>query len=170
MRIPAKGFTLIEIMVAISIVAITFGVIISSAAQVRKTGRDAQRQTDLQSVQAALQQYYADQNYFPDSMDLTAGYPLTNCPAVPQGACTPTKTYLNKLPVAPSIPNYYYRSGVDSTATNRVNNCGGGSTMQCHFYLLCADLEGNSPQTSTQYQDCTSFNPVGTVYNYQLNP
>lgn len=166
MHLKALGFTLIEIMVAISIIAITFGVIISSASQVRKTGRDAQKQSDLQTVQAALQQYYADQNHFPDSMDLSSGAPITNCPTVPS-TCQVIKTYLNKTPVTPSGSNYYYRSGLDSTTTNKNNNCGSGSSMQCHFYLLCTTLEGKSPQAAAQYADCQSFNPA---FNYQLNP
>lgn len=166
MTTTAKGFTLIEIMIAISIVAVTFGVIISSAAQVRKTGRDAQRQADLQAVQAALQQYYADQNFYPDSIDLSLGLPITNCPTVP-ASCGVNKTYLNVIPKSPSGLNYYYRSGIDSTSTNKSANCGGGSSSLCHFYLLCADLEGPSPQSPSQYADCDDYNPG---YNYQLNP
>jgi prepilin-type N-terminal cleavage/methylation domain-containing protein len=162
-----RGFTLIELMITITILAITFGVIITSATAVRKAGRDGQRQSDLLTLKTALQQFYADQNYFPDSMVLTAGDPITDCPTVPASGCSPTKTYLDKTPIVPSGVNYYYRSGVDSTATNKYNNCGGGSSMMCHFYLLCTVLEGNSPQSASQYADCASFNPV---YNYQLNP
>lgn len=171
MSTTAKGFTLIEIMIAISIVAVTFGVIISSAAQVRKTGRDAQKQADLQAVQAALQQYYADQNYYPDKIDFTSGAPITNCPSVPAAVgCQITKTYLNKTPISPTglSTDYMYRSGIDSTASNRTSNCDVvpiNSSMQCHFYILCAKLEGASPQSNSQYSDCSPWSK-----NYQLNP
>jgi prepilin-type N-terminal cleavage/methylation domain-containing protein len=162
-----RGFTLIEIMITITIIAVTFGVIITSAASVRKSGRDGQRQSDLLTIRAALQQFYADQNYFPDSVTLTAGDPITNCPTVPASGCTPTKTYLDRTPITPSGTSYYYRSGVDSTTANKYNNCGGGSSGTCHFFLLCASLEGTSPQSASQYADCATFNPA---FNYQLNP
>lgn len=52
-----KGFTLIELMVAISIVAIlaTVGLVMYSNAQ--KLGRDSRRQQDLRSIATALELY-----------------------------------------------------------------------------------------------------------------
>ena len=54
------GFTLLELLVVISIIGIlmTLGVAAFSTAQ--KKGRDAKRQGDIKSIQNAFEQYYAD--------------------------------------------------------------------------------------------------------------
>jgi prepilin-type N-terminal cleavage/methylation domain-containing protein len=173
------GFTLIEIMITIAIVAITFGVIITSASSVRKSGRDGQRQADLLSLKSALQQFYADQNYFPNnagtttSTDITSWTSLTNCTGAPTNpACTVSKTYLQTIPVDPSGVTYKYKPKLDGTTTNTASQCNGTTnTNQCHYYILCADMEGNTPQSSSQNSACTdSTNGFGSTYNYQANP
>lgn len=164
-----KGFTLIELMVAVSIAAVTFGIIISSAVNARKSARDAQRQSDLRSLQAALQQFYADQNYFPDAMTLTSATTLNQCTTSYTG-CLSAKIYLNPTPIDPTgTPAYVYKSGLDSGSGKNTSCPGGGPTRTCHYYLLCAKLEGTSPQTSTQYDGCTT-NFGGSGYNFQINP
>jgi prepilin-type N-terminal cleavage/methylation domain-containing protein len=170
-QIKNRGFTLIEIMITLAIVGITFGVIITSASSVRKSGRDGQRQSDLLSLKAALQNFYADQQHFPNNFstpDIPTTGSLTNCtnePASP--ACTVSKTYLQLFPTDPSTGvTYKYTSrytNLDATTCTNTTNSG-----NCHSYILCAKLEGTSSQTSTQYANCTTAGYSG--YNYQLMP
>lgn len=174
----AAGFTLIEIMISIAIVGITFGVIITSAAAVRQTGRDGQRQADILAIKSALQNFYADQNYFPNNLttttstDISTYSPLTNCSGT--ASCTPTKTYLNFVPVDPSNVAYKYKPKLDGTAANIASTATCNATTnnnQCHYYILCADLEGSSPQSSTQNGACVdATNGFGANYTYQANP
>ncbi len=53
----ARGFTLIEVMVAVSIIAILSGVIAISASSSNQQGRDAKRQSDLRALQTAVELY-----------------------------------------------------------------------------------------------------------------
>lgn len=163
-------------MIAIAIVGITFGVIITSAAAVRKTGRDGQRQADILSIKSALQNFYADQNYFPNNLttttstDISTYSPLTNCSGTT--SCTVTKTYLPFTPIDPSGVAYKYKPKLDGTTSSTATTCNASTNPNaCHFYILCAALEGSSPQNSTQNGDCTDpTNGFGTAYTYQANP
>lgn len=112
------GFTLIEILVAITIMGVIFGVIITSSTAVQRFARDTQRQSDLKAIQSALQHYYADNNSYPDSLTkLTSG----------------AKVYLQKIPVDPvAATNYSYQA--------KGNECGLDPPI-CHQYCLFTKLE-----------------------------
>lgn len=152
-RSGGAGFTLIEILVAISIVSIVFGVILTSAAAIAKSSRDTQRKADLKNIQSALQQYYADQNFFPDD-DGNNGFILLNDtnltdkdgnPNIPSA----TRNYLSLLPKDPTVGTstpYCYKSYTSSDLSTACDNTTGSST-QCHYYRLFAKLE-NQPNGS----------------------
>lgn len=149
MRHP-EGFTLIELLVAITIVGIVFAIVITSAAAVKRSSRDAQRQSDLRSIQSALEQYFADQQNYPTT--LVSGAPL--CFKSSQSTSC-SKTYLNVIPQDPisSNPPYKYTplpSGCDNQTTNCVNYC------------LYAKLE-NTPPVPISPASCL---PLPSQYNF----
>lgn len=122
-----KGFTLIEILISISIIGILMSVTIAAAIAVQKNGRDAKRKADLRSIQTALQQYYADQFEFPNFVSLPS--------AISEGA----KTYLRNVPKDPSTSlNYGY-----SSISCDINN------DNCQRYCLYAKLEFQKPSIAT---------------------
>lgn len=140
----AQGFSLFELLIAITIIAIIATVGFVSLGAIQKNSRDAQRQSDLRSIQSALQQYYADNSFFPDTLpEITNGNPLTNCSG--QG-CAGSKTYLSKTPKDPNSPttNYCYTSLPTATTVTGTDDCSDGSPDKCHFYELCAKFEGTS--------------------------
>jgi prepilin-type N-terminal cleavage/methylation domain-containing protein len=57
-----KGFTLLELLVVISIISIllALGVVAYSTAQ--RKGRDAKRRADIKALQSGFEQYYAEYN------------------------------------------------------------------------------------------------------------
>lgn len=63
------GFTLIEVLVTIVIIAILASVIIVSLDKARSNSRDAQRVFDMKAVSAALELYYADHDQYPTFND-----------------------------------------------------------------------------------------------------
>ena len=77
-----RGFTLIEIMIAISILAIlaTIGMTTYSQAQLR--GRDAKRKQDLRAISTALELYYQRNKRFPCSSSCDADC-VKNCARPP---------------------------------------------------------------------------------------
>ncbi len=176
------GFTLIEILITISIVSLVFGVVISSSLAIQKNGRDAQRKSDIQSFQSALQHFYADQNYFPDSIDLSSVTSITECTGANPACSNPSKAYLPQIPKDPSSVSYKYYSYSSyipsSTTFNPATTCTdppaagakcvcnytSAPNSKCHYYILCAKLE-NAPSPVSSH--CQS---VGSQYNYEANP
>lgn len=144
-----RGFTLIEILIVVGIIAILIGIGAFSLAGVRPKARDAKRQTDLILVKAALAQYYADQGFYPTLADLSSP-PFTssdgnpNCKPVITPQCPdPEKVYLQNIPRDPQekADVHYCYIGQASVTGGTCNN----TTVRCNYYLLYAFLEGLPP-------------------------
>ena len=100
-----KGFTLIELMVVISLISIIATFSISNYTQVQKQGRDAKRKTDLNQVKLALEFYYSVNNAYPAQANIVWGS------AWAEG--TPSTSYMKQVPADPqpisaSRPQYCY--------------------------------------------------------------
>lgn len=63
-----KGFSLIEVMIVISLIAILSTFSLSNYSQVQKQTRDSRRKTDLASVKSSLELYYSVNNKYPTSL------------------------------------------------------------------------------------------------------
>lgn len=136
-----SGFTIIELLVTVSIIALLSAIGFVVYRSLLQQGRDAKRQSDLKSIQSALEQYRADQGFYPSSLTF-AGSSLNNCTGNPSALCTITKTYLNIIPADPT-----------------------GSSQYCYqgSYELYAQLE-NPPSGAPSYT-CNS-----TSYNLKVTP
>lgn len=156
-----QGFTLIELLVAITIVAVVFGIVISSAQAIQRQGRDTQRKADLSAVQSALQQYYADQSYFPKTSDINNKF---GTGSISSGATV----YLNTLPQDPlnindSTKTYCYIGMLNKDdAAGSCTNTPGDPTTSCHYYALYATLENGS----TGSFSCGGY----SSYNLEVTP
>lgn len=62
-----RGFTLVEILVVMAIMAILAAIGISAYGTAQLKARDAKRKSDLQSIARALEMYYSDFGEYPDS-------------------------------------------------------------------------------------------------------
>jgi prepilin-type N-terminal cleavage/methylation domain-containing protein len=60
-----EGFTLVELLVVISIISLLTSIVLSSLNDARKKARDSARISTLQQVQKALAMYYSDNGYYP---------------------------------------------------------------------------------------------------------
>ncbi len=84
-----SGFTLVELMVVISIIAILATIGLTVYTQAQKSARDAKRQQDLQEIQKALEQYYAvNQNY----SSVASIYSISNFGSYFAAGAVPTDT------------------------------------------------------------------------------
>ena len=158
-----KGFTLIEIMVAISIIAILSLIGLINYQNVVKSGRDAKRQSDLRALQSTLEQYRSDQGYYPDdnfNTILANGQAFTNCSGRKGGSCSITRTYLSEVPVDPnSSTPYCYRSEVSRSNDGNCDYTLPGAT--CYYYSLCAKMENSS-----ELDSCI----CNSGYNFKVSP
>lgn len=59
-----KGFTLIEILLVIAIVAVLIGISVSGLRVQQKKARDARRKADIEEIRAALEQYRTVNGYY----------------------------------------------------------------------------------------------------------
>lgn len=127
-----RGFTLIEILVTISIIALLTMIGVTNFRVANQRARDGRRQGDLEQIKAALELYRTDEAEYP--ADITAGQTIES----------PTGTiYMNQVSTDPlSTQTYYYSSDgetytlcaaleLDLSGACGGNNCGTG--VACNY-------------------------------------
>ena len=115
-----KGFTLIELLVVVSLIGVLATLVLANFNAARQRGRDAQRKSDLRSLQAALRLYYNDHGKYPAG----ANGVIMGCGATADTACdwgtgsfaAGTQTYMSTLPddPLPDITYQYTRVDLDN--------------------------------------------------------
>lgn len=159
--VKKSGFTLIELLVVISIIAILSVIGLVSYNYFLKNSRDSRRQSDLKLIQSGLEEYFADQFFYP-TVTGGQGQPCNNvngslkigCPLKNPGG---NKTYLNQVVDDPvSSAHYLYNAKPGSPI-----QCDNGINGKCSDYCLYANMEV-STNGNTAPANCTF--PVG--YNY----
>ncbi len=137
----SQAFSLIELLVAISIIALLSGFALSAYTATQRSSRNTQRQSDLRTIQNALEHYNADQSFYPTQPLPAAGLPITNLTGRPAPVPVPaTKTYLNTIPKDPvDSSNYDYK-----TLPVGPPDCTNSPTSICSNYCLYAKLENQA--------------------------
>lgn len=138
----SPAFTLIEIIVVISIMGILSSYFYSNYMEARKKTRDTQRKSDLKQIQKALEIYKQNQPLpiFPTPTGNPPYLSVTNN----QWSETSTSViYMNKVPADPlssTVPTpYFYKSprlGIDNST-----------------FLLCACLENKADKEGSYCND-----------------
>lgn len=143
-----KGFTLIEILVAVTIIAVLVSIGVVSYASINKRSRDAKRKGDVEQLRSALEMYRADIGSYPNtgSGSWTDASGLDIAGTNPADDLVPT--YFPAIPSDPkSTQTYRYR------ATNL-------SGANYYGYCLTAYLESQE-ENDTCTPDSVN-QPVGT--------
>lgn len=66
-----KGFTLIEILIVVAIIAILASIVLVGLGPTQQSGRDARRLSDLHEIQNGLELYYSKCGYYPGGVEAT---------------------------------------------------------------------------------------------------
>ena len=86
-RHAQKGFTLIELIVVIGIIAILAAVLLASLLSVQKGARDSRRLSDINQIKAALVNFEANESRYPTTAE---------------GVSLVGNSYLDPVPTAPA--------------------------------------------------------------------
>jgi len=109
-----KGFTLLEMLVVIGIIAVLVGIVTSSYSTAQKKARDAKRQGDLKAAQQIMEQCY--------SVNTTSyQYPIiSNTGGTLTPAACPGNASLTFSIADPLNPTYAYVVTTSSTTAYRI--------------------------------------------------
>ncbi|MFT7517082.1 MAG: prepilin-type N-terminal cleavage/methylation domain-containing protein [Myxococcota bacterium] len=72
-RTAQSGFTIIEMLIVVTILAMLAGILVPVLEDAAKSSRDARRSSDLKSVQASLDSYKRVNGVYPDTSDAWQG-------------------------------------------------------------------------------------------------
>lgn len=61
------GFTLMELLISVSIIAILIAISIASYTTINKQSRDTKRKSDIEQLRSALEMYRANNGYYPNT-------------------------------------------------------------------------------------------------------
>ncbi|MFA6430556.1 MAG: hypothetical protein WC229_01535 [Candidatus Paceibacterota bacterium] len=95
-----KGFSIAEIVVVVGIMALLTTLVYTSLDGSKKQSRDQKRVSDISSVQLALEQFYARNKYYPNSLSINSTDDLSKyLSSVPDGV-----VYAPLVSINPSDP------------------------------------------------------------------
>lgn len=97
----SRGFTLIELMVVISVIAILATISLFGLNKAQASARDVSRQQIMSGIRIALERYYADKGVYP-TQDLVAGQQWSGNPASPIDVLVAGR-YLTAAPTDPCL-------------------------------------------------------------------
>lgn len=125
-----NGFTLVELLVTISILGVLMAIALVSFRGAQVVARDTQRKTELEEIRSALEVYRTDYGTYPETDNLESEL---------------TPDYLPTLPVDPRPADYTYdydSAGITYTlcahleaSTNSPTGCGGNCGSACTYQV-----------------------------------
>ena len=122
-----SGFTVLELLVTVAIIAVLSTVVVTMTNSARIKGRDSNRVSQIRQIRYALEQYRLVNGQYPQCLYVAAG-----CGTTLSGT-----TYMKNVPVDPKTAVPYAYAGLSTTA--------GGST--CSSYHLGSTLEDKNNQS-----------------------
>lgn len=139
------GFTLVELLVVISIISVLTIISVSSFVTAQVKSRDSQRKSDLDQVSKALMLYYSDTGTFPTEVDFKFGNETP-------GFVIGETVYMRKTPQDPKYPNYIYKYKTNGK-----------------FFNLFADLENIKDSQCQLLNGTGKYSVDGKNYCYGIS-
>ncbi|OYW85007.1 hypothetical protein B7Z17_03075 [Candidatus Saccharibacteria bacterium 32-49-10] len=157
MRTRSRGFTIVELLIVIVVIAILAAITIVAFNGVQQRARDSARATSLAAITKALELYYADNGQYPlgSGSSTINGSWSTSADASWQNLADQLRPYLATLPVdpqgTPGVPGMSGSGYNFDYYGNRASHCGSAVGQ---MYILVYRREG--AQKSTYIGDCTA--------------
>jgi type II secretion system protein G len=130
-----KGFTLVELLVVISIMGILTVMVASTFTGAQQKSRDAARKANIKAIADALNMYYGDFGVYPDSgnfnIDIRDNHDFTENGVI----------YMKKMPNETStlVKGFYYETGSHNKSFKlfaSLENIKDGDCRQCNDYTV----------------------------------
>lgn len=137
-----SGFTIIELLIFITILALLFLVSALFAPTYLKKARDAKRKADLEKIKVTLYDYYFDENCFPKTL-----------PGCNEGLSVDGTVYFNNFPCDPKGNGYGYQVEEEDCS---------------QWFKILANLE-NIQDTDIDKVGCRHGCGLQCEYNYGLS-
>lgn len=131
----SRGFTLIEVLVAATIISILSAIGVVGFQGATRSGRDALRKTDLEQIRSALEIYKSENSSYPPANGCQADFI--------------TSGYINPYPADPKDPTYNYCYQPLTSLTYELcahlengdtvtDYCGGGNNcvVNCNYRVI----------------------------------
>lgn len=94
-----RGFSLIEMLVVLAILGILVSIMLVNGSDSREYARDAERLSDIQTLQVKVQQYYNNNSVYPDDLNkLVEDDYISEIPSDPLESSTHDYIYLRNDP------------------------------------------------------------------------
>lgn len=160
------GFTLVELLIVITIIGILAAILLANFVGVRQRARDAQRKSDLRQVQSALELYRSDNGTYP------AGIYTTACPTsgpFPTGAIGGS-TYMQKVPcdMSPNGSATAPYGGANNGPGNYTYSYGLSGTNNTYYINACLentnDQDPNIDTSAAATTACTANGSTRDAY------
>lgn len=140
-----RGFTLIEILVAATIVAVLSVVGVTSFTSINKRSRDAKRKSDLEQVRSALEMYRTDNGFYPNTSTtfgalsglestLVSDEYLPSIPEDPKSTVSTPIPYFYRV-IGAASPYYSYCVCAKLEVESGSNTCGVALPAECNYGL-----------------------------------
>lgn len=154
-----KGFTLIEILITLSIIGLLATISIFGIAGARESARDAKRKADLQNIRSAFELYYSDCGQYPPPVSSKVPTSITS------GSYTspPARPVSCPSNVSPSVQNVYLTDVPNDPLGNVSYDYLRPSLSS---YVLCAHLEGGE---TTADSACSGLTCANGVCNFSVS-
>ncbi len=147
------AFTLVELLVVVSIIGLLVSIVLASLNSARIKSRDTRRVSDIREIRSALELYYTDNQEYPDDIYATSG--------------SITGKYIAVVSKDPRGTNYPYNALQINSASPA--DCV-LATGKCFFYHLGALLENGlpgGPDVLKSDRDLYKGAPVPTARDFE---
>lgn len=152
------GFTIIELLIVIAIIAILAGLVLNNFQGAQAKARDTQRVTDVNNIHTKLEEYYGDNNGYPNTFT-AATFPGIDADSLkdPKGTSVDVNAVVADETAADAVaapdgsgstPQYLY-----------VPFGAAGCTTTCTGYVLKTYIEKPSATTPNPYRKEGLNNP-----------
>lgn len=159
-----KGFTIIELLIVIAIIAILAGLVLNNFQGAQAKARDTQRVTRVNAIHSKLEEYFNEANSYPSALALT-NFPGIDAKATtdPRGGIAqvhPLASIASPTPAAATGSGNEFKYYVQPAACSSSLTTGTyTSTTVCTGYALHSFIERPTTTTPSPYVKLGLQNP-----------